>query len=364
MSLREATVITGFLGSGKTTLLNQMLVHPQNARSAVLVNEFGEVGIDNHLLRFTSERVAVVAGGCICCSVREDIEEAVRHLLEQEEEGVIPPFEHLYVETSGLADPAPLIQTFQSSPVLRSRFELTSVVATVDAALGTETLNRFTDAARQVALADVVIVTKMDLCNAPGHVERLAAEIKAVNSDAKVLVPKTPERNEVVSMLLDQVRAARNIEPARNLSGTRVHLLNTGITSFGLVIEQPLDWTAFGVWLTWLLHRHGSDVLRVKGLLWVSQSEGGPVEFHAVQHMVFPPKHHNEWGATPQQSHLTFIVNNLEASLIERSLRVFMRLAGEKGLGNEGRNAAMPLGAGRTIGGRPVRRPGAPRWMK
>ncbi len=369
--MRNATILTGFLGSGKTTLLNRLLRHPAFARSAVLVNEFGQVGIDNELLRYSTERVAVLPNGCVCCAVREDIEETVRLLIEQESAGRLPPFEHLFIETSGLADPARLIQTFSASPVLRSRFALRSVVATVDAMLGAATLSRFPEAARQVALADKVLLTKTDLLDAGNTAEPLLRQIRAVNPQAGADVLQPDFLSEAqMDCLLGQDEPARR-DPAENfLRGSAndgrlrpAHLLDTGISSFSVVLSEAVDWTAFGVWLTWLLHRHGASVLRVKGLLRVAQCEG-PVAFHCVQHMVYPPQHLERWPDDKRESRLVFIVQDLDCARVERSLRAFTGLA--FAVAGEGREWARhkDIGAGTTVRGRPVRRPSTPRWLR
>ena len=369
--MRNATILTGFLGSGKTTLLNQILNHPGFPASAVLVNEFGQVGIDNALLRFSTESVAVLANGCICCAVREDIEEAVRLLLDQEKKGEVPPFEHLFVETSGLADPAKLIQTFSSSPVLRSSFALSGVLATVDSTLGAKTLNRFPEAARQVALADTIALTKTDLLEEGTTVDPLLRQIKSANPDVRTTVAQTG----ALSDTLLQYLTGKEKDPLRDpaelfLRGSSIngrmnvaHLLDTGISSFSLTLSEAVDWTAFGIWLTWLLHRHGASVLRIKGLLKVTQCEG-PVVFHAVQHMVYPPEHLERWPDAEQTSQLVFIVKDLDAALIERSLRAFNNLTKVDASYMQEWSRHKNIGAGSTVRGRPVRRPSTPRWIR
>lgn len=367
--MREAIILTGFLGSGKTTLLNRILTRPGFPPTAVLVNEFGEVGIDNALLRFSTERVAVLANGCICCAVREDVEEAVRLLIEQEESGEVPPFERMFIETSGLADPARLIQTFSASPVLRSRFKLRSVVATVDATLGAATLNRFPEAARQVALADTVILTKTDLLEAGSSVESLLDQIQAVNPGIRTAAAQG-EGLADTQHFLNEAEAAPTDTAFRFLRGGSVHggtkathLLDTGISSFCLTLSEAIDWTAFGIWLTWLLHRHGASVLRVKGLLKVTQCKG-PVVFHAVQHMVYPPEHLDRWPTEDETSRLVFIVKDLDSVLVERSLRAFNNLTTVEASYAQEWTRHKDIGAGSTVRGRPIRRPSTPRWMR
>jgi G3E family GTPase len=368
--LVKATILTGFLGSGKTTLLNRLLVHPAFSRAAVLVNEFGPVGIDHDLLTYTSERIAVLAGGCICCAVREDIEEAVRHLFELQEAGKIAAFDRLFVETSGLADPVPLVYTFKSSPLLASRLELCGTVATVDALLGNQTLSRFPEAAKQVALADTIVLTKSDLQADVDALVELEAEILRVNPWASVLRAVLTGHEELDALLVARLMDAAAPPSAdlgtgetreRSSAAAPYRHVNTGISSFSLCWEEPLDWSAFGVWLTLLLHRHGANVLRIKGLLNVVQTDG-PVAFHCVQHVVHPPVHMASWPTAEHHSRMTFIVKDLDGELIRRSLGAFNRLANVRATGMPAPHKA--LGAGSTVGGRPVRRANAPRWMK
>jgi len=369
--MRDATILTGFLGSGKTTLLSRILTQSSFPPSAVLVNEFGEAGIDNALLRFSTERVAVLANGCICCAVREDVEEAVRLLMEQEDNGETPPFEHLFIETSGLADPAKLIQTFSASPVLRSRFKLRCVAATVDAALGAQTLSRFTEAARQVALADMVILTKTDLLEAGRSMAPLLDQIRSVNPGVYTTVATRHALPDALTpRLLDEAQtdtrdpAALFMRGIASRDGLKVgHLLDTGIASFCVTMPEAIDWTAFGIWLTWLLHRHGASILRVKGLLKVAQCQG-PVAFHAVQHMVYPPEHLDDWPTDDDTSRLVFIVKDLPPELVERSLRAFNKLTTVEEAYSREWTRHKDIGAGTTVRGQPVRRPSTPRWMR
>ncbi|WP_151764793.1 CobW family GTP-binding protein [Acinetobacter soli] len=367
MSKVKTVILTGFLGSGKTTLLNQLLLHPKCQKAAVLVNEFGEIGIDHQLLSFTSERIAIVSGGCICCSIREDIEEAVRHLYEQQKNDLIPSFEYLFIETSGLADPAPLIQTLMSSSLLREKLELVNVMTTVDAVLGYDTIQRHPEAAKQVALADIIRVTKQDLVEDEQKIQQLIQQIQAVNSGVQIMyASNTANLDNAIELLLKDIflQRLKYQEVSTQSFFQSVHLLNTGIQTFSFTLGNAIDWTAFGVWLTSLLHRHGANILRVKGLLWVEQVSEGPLGFNAVQHMVFPPIHYPTWGKVEKISQLTFIVNGLPADVIERSFQIFMQIAGIRSLKHEGEKHVRPIGAGAVVNGHPVRRACSPRWLR
>ena len=179
-------VVSGFLGSGKTTLLRNLLLDPEAGEIAVIVNEFGEVGIDHHLVRKTDVRTTLLRNGCVCCSMRDDLSEALRHLLSQRERGTIPRFGRVVIETTGLADPAPILHTIVAEPVVRNHFRVERVVTTIDAVSGASNLDSYGEALRQVAAADHVIVTKLDLAT-PEVTEELKAKLRSINPAATVV---------------------------------------------------------------------------------------------------------------------------------------------------------------------------------
>src|SRR5215217_6125635 len=179
-------VVSVFLGSGKTTLLRNLLLDPEAGEIAVIVNEFGEVGSDQHLGRKTDVRTTLLRNGCVCCSMRDDLSEALRHLLSQRERGTIPHFERVVIETTGLADPAPILHTIVAEPIVRNHFRVDRVVATIDAVSGASNLDSYGEALRQVAAADHVIMTKLDLAT-PGVTEELKARLRSINPAATVV---------------------------------------------------------------------------------------------------------------------------------------------------------------------------------
>jgi len=358
----QTSILTGFLGSGKTTLLNQVLNQAFGKKVAVLVNEFGDVGIDHHLLAYSTERIAVMSGGCICCSIREDIEESVRYLFEQKQHGMIEEFEYLVIETSGLANPIPLIQTLMSSPYLIEHLTLTSVFTTVDAMLGEQTLNQHTEAVKQVALANIIKLTKLDLCNGLEKQKQLIENIKLINPNATIIVEQ--ELNIQNFKEIFQSKLSDYLKIQQEHIFTQRHFLQTGVQSFGFEFDQALDWTIFGIWLTSLLHLHGEKVLRTKGLLWVKQAESGPVGFNSVQHLVFPPAHYSDWKGIHKKSYLTFITKDLDIESIKRSFEIFMTMSQDAQMSLEGRKNVQNIGAGLTINGQPMRRPNTPRWLR
>ncbi len=303
------TLVTGFLGSGKTTLISRLLAHPDMGETAVIVNELGEIGIDHHLLRRVDERTVLLNSGCVCCTLRGDLADELRDLDSRRTRGEIPAFRRVVVETTGLADPAPIVYTLAAEPVVRHHFELDGIVTTVDAQNGLVE----PESVKQAAVADVVVVTKADVA-APEEVE---ARVRALNPGAELVQASFGEVEP--AMLFDRPQ-----RDPRDLSVAE-HAHHDGIASFCLFLDEQLDWTAFGIWLTMLLQSRGSDLLRVKGLLDVGGE--GPLLLNGVQHVVHPPEHLPAWPDDDRRSRLVFIGRGLEREDVERSLLAFNRAA-------------------------------------
>jgi G3E family GTPase len=304
------TLLTGFLGSGKTTLLQRLLAHPGMGETAVIVNELGEVAIDHHLLRRVDERTVVLGNGCVCCSLRGDLADELRDLLDRRERGEIPAFRRVVVETTGVADPAPIVYTLLSEPVVKHHYELERVIATVDAVNGLHA----PESAQQAAAADRLVVTKTDLAPAAA----LARRLSALNPLAEVLEASFGE-------LEPEALFGGAERPLRELPAGP-HGAHGGVEAHSLVFEQQLDWTAFGVWLTMLLASRGDDVLRVKGLLDVGGA--GPLLLNGVRHVVHPPVHLERWPDGDRRSRLVFIGRGLDRGALEASLQAFVGAAG------------------------------------
>jgi G3E family GTPase len=303
------SLVTGFLGSGKTTLLSRLLGHPDMGETAVIVNELGEVAIDHHLLRRVDERTVLLKSGCVCCSLRGDLADELRDLLGRRERGEIPAFQRVVVETTGLADPAPIVYTLLSEPVVKHHFRLERVIATVDAVNGLPA----PESVRQVAAADRLVVTKTDLPEA-GDVGRTLARL---NPTADVLEASFGAV-EPDALFGGAERDVRDL-PAGDAAHT------DGVHACCLVFDEQLDWTAFGIWLTMLLGSRGGDVLRVKGLLNVGGP--GPLVLNGVQHVVHPPEHLDRWPDDDRHSRLVFIGRGFTGDELERSLAAFNRAA-------------------------------------
>jgi G3E family GTPase len=301
-------LITGFLGSGKTTLLQRLLTDPALADTAVLINEFGEAGLDHHLLGRIDDTMVLLPSGCLCCAIRGELASAIKDLHSKRERGEVPAFRRLVVESSGLADPFPILSTVQADPVLRHHFRLGVVVATVDAVNG---IGR-PESVKQVAVADRLVLTKTDLVDDSAA---LLATVRRINPDAPLWA--AAERPTAAALLDDAAPSLLRAVPA---TPDRPH---GAVEAFALAFEGALDWTMFGVWLTMLLNRHGEKVLRVKGILNVAGS-AAPVAVHGVQHLVHPPVHMAGWPDQDRRSRLVFIVDGLDRTAIERSLRAFL----------------------------------------
>ncbi len=329
-------LITGFLGSGKTTLLQRLLADPALADTAVLINEFGEVGLDHHLLERIDDTMVLLQSGCICCAIRGELAQAIRDLHERRESGAIPPFRRLVVESTGLADPFPILSTVHADPVLKHHFRLANVVTTVDAVNGNAQLDGYAESVKQVAVADRIVVTKTDIAEAPA-VHALTSRLARLNPSAPMFYGAEPIAADAL-IARDLFDLAGKSDAAKTWFAAEigeVHAHHHGhdrnrhgddILAFALQFDAPLDWTMFGIWLTMLLNRHGGEVLRVKGMLNVAGSPT-PVAVHGVQHLVHPPIHLAAWPDADRRSRLVFIVKGLDREMIERSLRAFSGLA-------------------------------------
>ncbi|MBK8958033.1 MAG: GTP-binding protein [Proteobacteria bacterium] len=325
-------VVTGFLGSGKTTLLNRALKDPALGDCAVLVNEFGEVGLDHHLLEVVDGNTVLLASGCVCCTIRDDLKSAVLELEDKRLRGEVPAYSRLVIETTGLADPTPVIATFMSDVSLRHRFRPSVVVTTVDCAEGGATLDAHPESVKQAALADRLVLTKTDIAG-EAALSALRARLAQLNRSAELLSANDADFDAAALLRADVYTPAhREQEVARWFESEHPHGHAThasahadGIHAFSVEVDEALDWSAFGVWLTLLLHRHGDRVLRVKGLLNVVGADT-PVVVNGVQHLVHPPVHLARWPDAGRRSRIVFIVKDLERDVIEESLKVFNSL--------------------------------------
>ena len=335
--LTPLIIVTGFLGSGKTTLLNRMLRHPSLSDAAVLVNEFGDVGLDHFLVEKMDENTVLLESGCLCCTIRDDLKEAIIELNGRRERGEVPRYKRMIIETTGLADPSPIIFTLNSDTVIKHHYRLGSIVTTVDAVNGLAQLKRHAESVKQASVADRIVLTKTDIAEA-ADAARLCAKLERLNPSAE-LITAVDGAVDVKRLLRADIYDARTkgaevrrwlaAEAAASSEHRHSHDINRHdehIRTFTLTFDEALDWTAFGIWLTMLLHAHGEKVLRVKGILNVKGVEA-PVVINGVQHVVHPPMHLKAWPDEDRSSRIVFIVDDIEQRLIERSLAAFAAAA-------------------------------------
>ena len=326
-------LLTGFLGSGKTTLLSRLLADPALGDTAVLINEFGEVALDHHLVERIDDTMVLLRSGCVCCTVRGELADAIRYLHSRRTRGLVPPFRRIVIETTGLADPLPAMTTLTADPVLRHHVRLGAVVVTADAVNVARQLRTQPESVKQVAVADRLVLTKTDLCDGAGVAAAVAA-LRAVNPDAPLLVAG------VDALAAGEILGERPAPGGAGASSLGLRCdpavaepsspHGASLASFSLVIDETIDWTGFGLWLSALLHRHGDRVLRVKGLLNVAGTDA-PVAIHGVQQLVHVPVHLAAWPDDDRRSRIVFITRGLESAAISRSLRAFGVLARPSG---------------------------------
>jgi G3E family GTPase len=302
------TVLTGFLGAGKTTLLKRFLTTPEGNGTAVVINEFGAVGIDDQLVRTASEKTVLLGSGCVCCTTRSDLQLALRRLLIERERGEVPYFRRVVIETSGLADPGPLLQTFATDRALGGEFAVEVAVAVVDAATGPSTLEWSAEARKQVILADRVVITKTDLVEPDAITARLAT----LNPRASIVVAINGEIDP--RCLTEASDAPVPPAGARGFVAEAEH--SDGISSFVMRPEGPLAWTPFAQAMETLIALRGSDLLRVKGLLNVAGCRG-PVVVQFVQHLAHPPVELADWPDGDHSSRLVFITRKVTEQMVD-----------------------------------------------
>jgi G3E family GTPase len=293
--------VTGFLGAGKTTLIRSLLGTPEGVNTAVVVNEYGEVGIDHALLRSSSDVAVLLGNGCLCCNVRTDLQVTLRGLFADRARGAVPSFERVIIETSGLADPGPVLQTFATDRALGREFHLQALVTVIDAINGETNIERMPEARKQAALADRIVVTKSDLAD-NARTGRLLNRLAALSS-----APVAIAANGAIapSVLLDELPPPRR---RFDLGEDAAH--THGLLSFSLIFEEPLSWPAFDQTIAVLTALRGPDVLRIKGLLAVEEFRG-PVVVHIVQHVAHPPVELEDWPDDDRRSRLVFVTRGL-----------------------------------------------------
>ena len=332
------SVITGFLGSGKTTLLNALLKHPGMAETAVLVNEFGEIGIDHLLFEALDDDVVLLAAGCLCCTIREDMVASLRSLFERRAGGGVPEFRRVVIETTGLADPAPILHTLLAGDPTFAPWAVDGIVTTVDAVNAHGQLSAHPESVKQAAIADRLLITKSDLSE-PSGLAALRARLRTINPGAPILTachgdiepaelfgagplasPGTgpPDVNRWLGAAAAGPSGYDHHDDGHDGDYKGVH--DDGIRALSLSIEVPIEIFRFIRWVEQLLERNGDRVLRLKGVLNVA-GDSQPVVVHGVQHVFHPLTRLPAWPDSDRRSRLVVIVRNLDVEPIAREFR-------------------------------------------
>ena len=319
----QVSLLTGFLGSGKTTLLNSLLKHQDMAETAVLVNEFGDIGIDHALVENVDENMIELTTGCLCCAVQGDLTRALQELFLKRVRGKVPSFRRVLLETTGLADPAPILHTLINDPIIATRYFLDGVIATADAVLGSGQLDRHPEPRKQAAVADRIVLTKTDMADKDA-IERIEARLHSLNPAAPII--RSAYGNVAPNDLFGcglydpqtksfDVRKWLKEESYSSAHGGHDHSHEghdhdhhhdperhgDGIASFCMTREEPLDWSTFVTWIQTLITHRGEDILRIKGILNLI-GEDRPVAIHGVQHIFHSPVRLPAW---PNDDHRT-----------------------------------------------------------
>jgi G3E family GTPase len=365
------SLLTGFLGSGKTTLLKHLLGHPGLADTAVIINEFGDVGLDHRLVESTTDQTVLLDSGCLCCTIRGDLIDTLRSLFKRRAKGEIPAFRRVVIESTGLADPAPILHTLMSDPLIADRFRLDGVIATIDAVNGMEQLDRQPESVKQAAVADRLVLTKTDLA-APERAAALKQRLGRLNPAAPLLEAVRgavdparlldaglfrPEAKspDVRAWLRAEAYAAepaggdhhghdhhghdhdahargghepghRHDQVPTAAGGLDRNRHDDHIRAFAITHDRPLDWPAFADWIERLIAEHGDKLLRIKGILDVAGHDQ-PIAIHGVQHLFHPPASLPAWNPGERRSALVFILRDLEESVIRQGFAAMLARA-------------------------------------
>lgn len=350
-------LLTGFLGSGKSTLLTDILKDPEFRDTAVVVNEFGDVGLDDFLVEHSLEQMVEMTAGCLCCTIRGDIRETLLDLHRRRELGDIPRFRRLVVETTGLADPAPVIHTLMAEPRLMGIYCLAGVMTTVDALNGESSLSRHIECVKQVAVADRIVLTKTDIAVDSAqreNIKGLREAIARINPAAPIL-----DRNDrgfdyrelfdaslwgpgTKSLEVQKWLDAEAYDGGRHHIHHAVHAHDgvdhahdvnrhgTDIRAYCLVLEEPVSTMAFTTALELLLANQGPDLLRIKGIINLAEKPERPVIIHGVQHVFHEPVWLDEWPSDDRRTRIVFITRNIPKDTIETFFLAWQRLGSER----------------------------------
>lgn len=338
-------VITGFLGSGKTTLLNNLLQHPELKNSAVVVNEFGAISIDHFLVNSATEDVIIMDNGCLCCTIKGDLVKTLQTLFTKRTCHQIPEFDRVIIETTGLADPAPIIHTLLDDPILQTYYRLDSVVTTVDCVYGLSQLDQHYETIKQAAVADRLILTKSDIAEST-EVEALKQRLQQLNPAALLLTTINGHIEQVNDLfhtgLYNPETKSIDVQQwlqaeaynTNNINTQQIHFLKKPnfpletqqdryIQSFCVEYDEPLSWTVLNRWFQQLTALRGKDLLRIKGIVHTKESDL-PIIVQGVQHIFQPPTTLPTWPSKTKKTQLVFITRNIEKKVLERMLEIIV----------------------------------------
>jgi G3E family GTPase len=343
-------LLTGFLGSGKTTLLNRLINDPALKDTLVLINEFGEIGLDHHLIQSVDAEMVVMASGCLCCTIQSDLAKTLRQMALKRVRGEVTAFKRVVLETTGLADPAPIIHTLMEDPLIGSHYRLDGVITTVDAVTGWQTLDRQVEAVKQAAVADRIVLTKTDLSEG-GDGAKLIERLRRLNPGAPILTAAAGEATadrlfdaglyDPATKSLDAQRwlnaeayeahghghdhgdGHHDHDHAHGSDAQDPHDVNRHdkrIHATCLTIDEPLDWDGFALWAQSLAAYRGEDLLRLKALINVKGNDK-PVAVHGVQHLFHPPAELPAWPSDDRRSRIVLITRDMSREMLEDSLK-------------------------------------------
>jgi G3E family GTPase len=316
------TVVTGFLGAGKTTLVKHFLDTPEGRGTAVLVNEFGQEGIDDVLLRDSTEKTTLLGNGCLCCNFRSDLQMALHRLVVDRERGVIPQFGRVLIETSGVADPSPILTTFATDRALGGEFFVEAVITVIAAGGGHKTIARYAEARRQVMLADRIVISKSDIADEDAA-DRLTARLRELNPRARIVAA---DYGRLDPGWITEAASAR--DGAAFLAEAAEVEHTDRIKSFTLVENAPIAWEPFARTMETLIALRGADLLRVKGFLNVAGCRG-PVVVQFVQHIAHPPVELASWPDADRKSRIVFITRDIGEAEVRDLLAAVRALASQ-----------------------------------
>jgi len=344
------TILTGFLGAGKTTLLNRLLKDPTLQDTVVIVNEFGEIGLDHLLMETVDEGMVLLSAGCLCCTVRGDLIATLEDLLRKRDNDRILPFKRVVIETTGLADPAPILHAVLYHPYLSMRYAVEGVVTVVDAVNGAATLDTYREAVKQAAVAERIVVAKTDLVADQASLALLRERLHRLNPGAELLDADAPAESVIAGGLfgldgkIADVAAwlkTEAVEEAERESHAHQHghhhhhhghdhhhhdvnRHDDKIRAFCLTSETPIRQGTLDMFLDLLRSSQGAKLLRVKGLVALAEDPEHPVVIHGVQHVVHVPAVLPRWPSEDRRSRIVFIVDDLERDIVEKLWNAFL----------------------------------------